>query len=129
MSDTYTILYIIEGDKDVFPVKISSNGMVSSLKEAIRRQRFQTLASVEAARLRLYHVAIPTRDPQNMDTGIDYAAKVQEEMSKSPPELTNSVRKLTHVFNDIPPPGGILHIIVQRPSGRVSHQQKLSYTG
>jgi hypothetical protein len=123
MSDTYTILYIIEGDKDAFPVKISSNDMVGSLKEAIRRQRFQTLAGVEAARLRLYHVALPTVDPQNRQTQIDYAAKVQEEMDKSqpPPELRDSVRTLTDVFNDIPPPRETLHIIVQRPSGRLSH--------
>jgi hypothetical protein len=35
MSDTYTILYIIEDNKDVFPVKVSSNEMVGPLKEVI----------------------------------------------------------------------------------------------
>lgn len=34
------------------------------------------LTGIEAGRLRLYHIAIPTEDPQNRDNMVDYAAKV-----------------------------------------------------
>jgi hypothetical protein len=123
MSDSYTILCIIEGDTNVFSVKIASNDIVDSLKEAIKTKKFKTLADIEADTLKLYHVEIPMYDPQNIDITIDYVAKAREEMNKSqpPPELRNPARKLAHVFDGIPPPEGTLHIIVQRPSGRLSH--------
>jgi hypothetical protein len=119
MSETYTIWCIIEGEKDVFPIEIDSNETVGILKQAIKKEGGQTLADIAAHDLRLYHVAIPTENPQNEDDMIDYAAKVQEEMDKQPPptELKNQFRELVEIFKGIPPPDDTLHIIVRLPSG------------
>jgi uncharacterized protein YrzB (UPF0473 family) len=96
----------------------SKSTTVGILKQRIQENQFQTLADIQANRLKLYHVAIPTENPQNEDDMIDYAAKVQEEMDKQPPptELKNQFRELVEIFKGIPP-RRTLHIIVRHLSG------------
>jgi hypothetical protein len=124
-AEIYTIFCLIEGQENPFSVEIPSNKMVDHLKKAIKIERFKTLADVEAATLKLYHVSILMPDPQDTDeedTDIDYAAKAQEVMSKPqlPHELRYPARELVHVFKGTPPKA-TLHIIVRRPPGKFSH--------
>lgn len=105
MPDTHTIFCIIEGDNRIFPVKISSNEAVGSLKKAIKEEMPLTLSGIEAHSLTLYLVNV-----------LEEELNVEDEMNKRPKALPVS-SKLSQLF-DPEPAAHTVHIIASLPPGR-----------
>jgi hypothetical protein len=114
----------VEGEYYEIPVEIASDQTVDKLKKEIKMQLFRTLAGIDAHRLKLYHIEIPTFGPQDTSKDIDYVAKAREEMSKPvfPPEL-DPQDKMMEIFKGTPPEDTI-HIIVRCPPGRFLTNEK-----
>ena len=112
----YTVNCAILGNKNAFSVKIDSNEQVSELKEQIRAEEFQTLASFEASALELYKANIPVSD-SDYDTLMESVSQNTVE-DKEDQRLRNPFSKLSTAFGATGPlVEETLHILVKRPRG------------
>jgi hypothetical protein len=108
MSDTYTILCVIEGENTSFGIKIQSHEIVHFLKKEIKTEKANMLAGIDADDLKLFRVDI--------EDGDDLKDKVDEEMKKSPKALVGS-KRLSRLFDPAPAEDHV-HFIVSLPPGR-----------
>ena len=112
-----TLLCLIKGNTlaNAFPVDINKDQLVGHLKEAIKAKNVQTFANVDAKDLKLWKVAIPG----------DQDDQLRNLLLQDNDELL-AIRKILKYFPDSPPEEHI-HVLVSPPeaSATSSREQEL----
>jgi hypothetical protein len=108
----YTILCVIIGDNTLFSVNIDETRTVGELKRCIKEKAAHTLASFDAHTLRLYCIDVTGTDPKTLMEAVKQ--KAQTVSSRDP---LNPFHSLQVVYPPPGPPGMMIHILVQLPSG------------
>ena len=121
----YALVCAIIGDKETFEFDIQETETVGGLRNRIKAEKAQTLASVGARNLTLYKVDIAAADAYSeVMHAISQSAtcaqvlraipQLQNTVEDTVKELTNPFHKLSTIFPSTPAENTI-HILVQLP--------------
>jgi len=114
------IFCLLEGENDLFPVKIDEEMSVGFLMDEIKRKKSVALVAVDANNLKLYHVNIKL-DESAEQQHITRANEVFQDSSLHEP------LRMWHMLSTIKEgfgfPNGFLHILVQPPSSESTHSR------
>ena len=114
----YTIYCLLEGEKNLFPVKIDEDMSAGFLMKEIKKEKSVALKTVDANNLKLYHVGIEL-DESDEQLHITRANEVFQDLGKSTP--LREWRTLSEVEKGFPK--GFLHILVQLPPSESIHSR------
>ena len=119
----------IIGKELVFSIQINKTQTVYDLKKRIKEKVPSTLASIDAASLKLYKVNIDIDDGDDGDEvkfdrairaisqNPTYTKEIQDLSTEPKQVLTNPFRELSAIFQSSPPVDGWIHILVELPQG------------
>jgi hypothetical protein len=94
-TGVYTIWCVLADETTSFSIEIERNKTVDALKKKIREERKNTLANIDAARLKLYYIEILDFDKMAPN---DKKKKIKD-CPKTKPEMASKT-KLADIFGD-----------------------------
>ncbi|KAF8946546.1 hypothetical protein BGZ46_005758, partial [Entomortierella lignicola] len=111
-SEKVKLFCILDGDSTAFPVKVATDESVGDLKDAIGEKKPNDLQDVDADKLILWHVAIPSSPARTIRLN---NLTSDDAKNMLPEKLDESDDLISEKFEAIPPKKTI-HIIVQLPA-------------
>ena len=114
----YTLLCLISDDDNIFPIEIDETELVGSLKLKIKKQNPQTLATIDARSLALYHINVKF-DGTGPRKHLEEAQKIGQELGNRAP--LEPWRKISRIGGGFPE--DMLHILVVIPPGEPIHSR------
>jgi len=114
-----TIFCLLEGENDLFAVKIIETQSVFNLMDEIKKEVSEALVAVKPYHLKLYHVNIELDESDGQH--ITRANEAFQDLSEHEPlKMWHKLSKIKEGFGF---PDGFLHILVQLPPSESIHSR------
>jgi len=118
MTDTITIFCLVHGDsaEHAFPIRIAKTFLIGDLKDMIKEKRHNDFHNIDADKLVLWKVNIPTRNKaifQQLYAHTPSENAMEEVLGGE--KLDDPTQDVGDVFS-APPAKRHIHVIVERPA-------------